>query len=171
MGRRRFSPRFLHSVWDRLTHPDLVLGEDVGITEEGEIRKIKEQVYADLLVLLNARRAVVAIPDGMPALRKSLLMFGLPDFTGRSPGHNGHRKEIEAAIRQVIEDFEPRLGPLPKSEDGNQPKMVECVTASAGSTTAQLSIRILATLRLHSNQVPIRFDYSLDVMSWAFSKS
>ncbi len=171
VGRRRFSPRYRHSVWDRLTNPDLVPREDVGITEEAEIRKVKEQVYGDLLVLLNSRRAIVEIPEGMPALRKSLLMFGLPDLTGRSPGHEGDRKVIEAAIRQVIDDFEPRLGPPLKRDarDRSETVEVECLPVGPGSNRAQLSFRISATLRL--NEVPISFNYSLDVASWAFFKS
>jgi len=71
--------------------------------------KLRQAVLRDLAWLFNATRlAGEAELARLPHARRSVVNFGMPPLSGRAlssldlPG-------VERAIRQVIEDFEPRI--------------------------------------------------------------
>jgi type VI secretion system protein ImpF len=159
MADRSAFPRFQDSVWDRLIDPSAARGKDVGSSEQSEVERIKDAVRRDLEWLLNSRRPPLDIPEGMDALKTSLVMFGLPDFTGVSAGDANERDRLQTTLEQVIRDFEPRLSDVKVTFDpGDQDR-----------ARAALHYRVSALLRLDPAPEPITFDTVLDLSNRAFS--
>jgi type VI secretion system protein ImpF len=102
-------PRITPSLLDRLTdHEPGVRYEPVLSRNQG-LRALKAALWRDMNALLNTKRREEEIPEQFTETTKSLLTFGIPDFTSyslKSPAdQNRLRRAIEAAIRR----FEPRL--------------------------------------------------------------
>jgi type VI secretion system protein ImpF len=109
MPRRSHVPRLQHSLWDRLIDPSLHRGEDVDTTPASEIQRIKEEVRRDLEWLLNSRSTNIEIPAGLDALQRSLVRYGLPDFSSLNLSNTKARERFQSVLETVIRDFEPRL--------------------------------------------------------------
>jgi type VI secretion system protein ImpF len=152
-------PRLQDSLWDRLTDPAAARGKDVGSSQSSEIERIKDAVRRDLEWLLNARRPSLEIPEEMEALKKSLVMYGLPDFSGVSSGDANERERLQQTLEQAIRDFEPRLSNVKVSFD----------PTDQDRTRAALHYRVSALLRLDPVPEPIVFDTVLDLSNRAFS--
>ncbi len=158
MAGRDSNPRFQHSLWDRLTNPDLIRGSDVGVTVSSEIERIKNEVRRDLEWLLNSRRTPGDPPAGMSHLSQSLMTYGLPDITSVSPGDTDARKRLTQLLESVIRDFEPRLSNVrvifePQKQD---------------NTLGSLHYRIEAILRVDPAPEPVIFDTVLQLGNKAF---
>jgi type VI secretion system protein ImpF len=159
MAGRSALPRLQDSVWDRLIDPSPARGEGVGSSELSEMERIKNAVRRDLEWLLNSRRPPLDIPEGMDALKTSLVMYGLPDFTGITSGDTDERDRLQKALEQAIRDFEPRLADVKVTFDpGDQDR-----------ARAALHFRVSALLRLDPAPEPIVFDTALDLSNRAFS--
>jgi len=157
-GRASF-PRYQDSVWDRLLDPAGVRGEGVGSSEQSEIERIRNAVRRDLEWLLNSKRAPIDIPEGLTALKRSLVTYGLPDFSGISSGDSLQRERLQKTLEETIRDFEPRLSEVKVVYDaGDQDR-----------SRAALHFRVSALLRLDPAVEPIVFDTVLDLASRAFS--
>jgi type VI secretion system protein ImpF len=104
--RNRLQPALL----DRLTddHPgERVEDEDRRVMSKTQLR---QAVLRDLGALFNAVQPLGAAVQGHPVLAGSVLNFGLPPLSGQLAS----RLDIgmlEAAIRQAIVRFEPRILP------------------------------------------------------------
>jgi type VI secretion system protein ImpF len=73
--------------------------------------RLREAVLRDLAWLFNATRLEAGVDlSRWPAIRSSVLNFGLPALAGR-PASAVDVADIERAIRDAIVDFEPRLLP------------------------------------------------------------
>ncbi|TFW31771.1 type VI secretion system baseplate subunit TssE [Massilia horti] len=99
---------FESSVLDRLIgHPTEPQGDGrMRLTLE----ELKASVARDLTALLNTR--LVITPDEMeahPACQRSILNYGLRDFSALSLTSSKNRETICVALREAIERFEPRL--------------------------------------------------------------
>ena len=159
MARRSAFPRLQDSIWDRLTDPSTGRGSDVGSSAPGEVERIKNAVRRDLEWLLNARKPPLEIPEGMDALRTSLVTYGLPDFTGISAGDMNERNRLQQSLEQAIRNFEPRLSHVEVTFDpGDQDR-----------SRAALHFRVSALLRLDPAPEAIVFDTVLDLSNRAFS--
>jgi type VI secretion system protein ImpF len=74
------------------------------------LRQLKQGVARDLEALLNARQeALEELPSEFVEVRRSLLIYGLPDFTAFNPMSDNDRYQIRRALEQAIATFEPRL--------------------------------------------------------------
>lgn len=83
-------------------------GESVnirGITY-GELR---DQVERDLESLLNTRCFPAEIPTAFSEIRKSLLLYGLSDYSAKIVTTPSVRSELRQEIERAIALFEPRL--------------------------------------------------------------
>src|SRR5262245_14853434 len=109
MARREQVFRFQHSLWDRLTDPALIPGEDIAPTASGEIERIKQEVRRDLEWLLNSRSLSREIPPGLKELEHSVIRYGLPDLSGLNLANPKERERFQSVLAAVIRDFEPRL--------------------------------------------------------------
>lgn len=75
-----------------------------------DVQDLKRCVARDLERLLNTRReSQHDIPEEYPELKRSLLTYGLPDFTAYSLGSRIERNQVARAIEQAISIHEPRL--------------------------------------------------------------
>jgi type VI secretion system protein ImpF len=74
---------------------------------------MRRAVIRDLEALFNTTRAEAAESfDAYPNVRRSVVNFGLPAFSGKTAS-SFEVKDLERAIRDTILDFEPRI--LPES--------------------------------------------------------
>jgi type VI secretion system protein ImpF len=108
MAKTREQP-LVPSVLDRL------LDDDPGTTHEppaGQhqvLRELKRSVRRDLESLLNTRVRNLVVPAHLTELKRSLLNYGLPDFSATNLGSSRDREAFCALLEQVIRDHEPRL--------------------------------------------------------------
>jgi type VI secretion system protein ImpF len=109
-------PRFdnelsiLPSVLDRL------LDDEPGTEREPipnrfqNLRELKKAVTRDLEDLLNTRQEMLEeLPSDFAEVSRSLVSYGLPDFTSFSLLGKHDRNRIRRAVEQAIANFEPRL--------------------------------------------------------------
>jgi type VI secretion system protein ImpF len=104
------------------------------------MRDFRSGLCRDLTALLNTKRAADVIDRGYEEATKSLLTFGIVDFTGynllKTPDQNLLCRSIERAIRQ----FEPRF------------ERVEVSIEETGSRRPIVRLEIAAVLRTETGQ-------------------
>jgi len=100
----------LPSVLDRL------LDDEPGAEREPipnrfqNLRELKKAVTRDLEDLLNTRQEMLEeLPSEFAEVSRSLISYGLPDFTSFSLLSKHDRNRIRRAVEQAIANFEPRL--------------------------------------------------------------
>jgi type VI secretion system protein ImpF len=100
----------LPSVLDRL------LDDEPGTSREPipnrfqNLRELKKAVTRDLEDLLNTRQELLEeLPSEFAEVSRSLVSYGLPDFTSFSLLSKHDRNRIRRALEQAIANFEPRL--------------------------------------------------------------
>jgi type VI secretion system protein ImpF len=94
-GRQELLP----SVLDRLVDP----------AGARRLRDIKENIRRDLEDLLNTRWRCASWPPHLDELGKSLVNYGIPDFTATNLGSAEGQEEFRRVIQRVIENHEPRF--------------------------------------------------------------
>jgi type VI secretion system protein ImpF len=121
------------------------------------IRELKQSVSRDIESLLNTRRELLdeARPE-YKEINKSLLMFGLPDFTSYSLMNVGHRKLVRQAVEEALSKFEPRL------------KSVRVTLVPPEQFDPALHFRIDALLRVDPAPQPVTFDASLQLSTSSY---
>lgn len=147
------SLRFVPPVWDRLLQND----ESGTGSALWTLAQLKEGIARDLQVLFNTRTAFQEDPGSLyPQVAKSVLNFGLPDFTHLSMSSSADRDTVCAAMKLAIERFEPRLRGV-------------SVTLEVQLDPYRLVIAIYATLNVRHAAGPIQFDAFLDPASQKYS--
>jgi type VI secretion system protein ImpF len=101
--------RLQPALLDRLTddHPD----EQQEAREHRVMskRQLRQAVLRDLAWLFNATRLESGVDlSRVPAVRRSVLNFGLPALSGRVAS-SLDIAELERSVRQAILDYEPRI--------------------------------------------------------------
>ncbi len=138
------------SILDRLIDPESA-GTSIllGYSE----RQMLAAVRRDLEDLLNTRQSFSDIPDGYRELKRSIISYGLPDLVSLAATTSKQREAIADQIREIIEQFEPRL------------KDVR-VTYLPGENIAERSIRFKIDARLAVDPSPdVAFDTLLELAS------
>jgi len=115
-----------------------------------DMRRIKAFVIRDLETLLNTRRIIYPPPAEFIELGKSVLVYGLKDFTSQSTRSTGLRKALRQDIERTIARFEPRL------------KNVK-IHLDSDSSGNSLRFRINALLVIEPETEPVQFDTVFDV--------
>ena len=106
MSRADLEQAITPSMLDRLIDPDS------GGTRARAGYSIEQMIGAvrrDLEDLLNTRRAIVELPAEFPALQKSPIGFGIPDFGSLATATAQQQESIGRMIEETINRFEPRL--------------------------------------------------------------
>jgi len=160
MLRHSRSPRLQHSLWDRLTNPELIRGENVVVSPGSEIERLKSEVCRDLEWLLNTRIAPIDIPDGLKDLQSSLVKFGLPDFSTLNFGDPKVKDRLAAILESVIRNFEPRLV--------KETVEVEFNENEQDKSRSMMHYRIRAELRVEPIPQPVAFDTVLELGNKTF---
>jgi type VI secretion system protein ImpF len=158
MARREQTPRFRHSLWDRLTDPALVRGDDVAVTASGEVERIKQEVRRDLEWLLNSRSLPREIPPDMKALERSIIRYGLPDLSSLNLDNPKERERFKDVLAAAIREFEPRLDRIEVRLNDDAPK----------NGRPRVHYRVEALLKLEPSPLSVVFDTVLEVGSKTF---
>jgi type VI secretion system protein ImpF len=123
---------------------------------EEALRVLKAAVKRDLESLLNTRQPVVDIPQGLKEVQRSILRFGLPDFTReRSPD------VIAGAIEKTILAFEMRLESVRVVPD----RSVRADKKDAPHLTGSMKFKIVAKLRARPISQPVEYDTVIELTS------
>jgi type VI secretion system protein ImpF len=114
------------------------------------LHELIRSVSRDLEWLLNTRRELLdeAAPP-YKEIKKSMLMYGLPDMTGYSLLSNHHRRLMRLAVEEALKQFEPRL------------KSVRITLEQQGKYDQAVRFRIEALLRVDPTPEPVSFNVQL----------
>lgn len=118
------------------------------------LAQLRQSVRRDLEWLLNARRSWLLFPEQYAELEKSVLGFGLPDFTVMELSTQTGRQWLCDEVQRTIVRFEPRL--------------VRVKVAMRDNTTPLdrlLRLRIDAVLLVDPVPQPVAFDSELEPVS------
>jgi type VI secretion system protein ImpF len=150
--RRPREPDIVPSVLDRL------LDDEPGQTRESlpyrtdDVRGLKRAVARDLETLLNTRQeALEEIPESFEEVRRSLLTYGLPDFSASSLLSPRDRARIRRALEDAIAAFEPRLERVRITLEESQP------------TERAMRFKVEGWLRIDPAPEPVAFDTVLQL--------
>lgn len=147
MARVRSQQPVLPSLLDRLIDHDPERLLEPVRPAAALLEDIKANLRRDLENLLNTRRFRPAPPPGMSELERSLVSYGLPDFSTVVLGAAEHRERFRATIQAAIERFEPRLA------------RVEVELAPLGEEYERtLYLKITGLLMVEPDPVPLLFD-------------
>lgn len=111
------------------------------------MRELKSSVRRDLEFLLNARCNFVEIPEDLVEARKSLLVFGLPDFSTYNLSNAPGRQKLTKIVEKLVKQFEPRLTRVEVS-----------LVQDARSVDRSVHFRIDGLLRVDPAPEPVSFD-------------
>ncbi|RMF83906.1 MAG: type VI secretion system baseplate subunit TssE [Nitrospinota bacterium] len=111
------------------------------------LQQLIQSVTRDLEWLLNTRQETLSeLPSDFKEVRRSLLVYGLPDFTAASLLSPTDRHRIRRALEQTIATFEPRL------------QGVHVTLEEPHEHERNLHFRIEALLRTEPAPEPVTFD-------------
>jgi type VI secretion system protein ImpF len=113
MSRVRPDQLLLPSILDRLIdeNPDSQVESDRSRAQL--LRDLKLSVRRDLENLLNTRACLYPLLDPLPEhykqLEKSIVNYGIPDFSSLGMGGREQRDRLRKRLERVIKHFEPRF--------------------------------------------------------------
>jgi type VI secretion system protein ImpF len=141
------------SLFDRLTDTEPRSKNDLPTTGWEQMRELKAAVARDLTNLLNVRRNEADIPDEYEQTNRSIVAYGIRDFTSSPFDMDQIRRSIEKCIRT----FEPRLSHV--------------TVQLSQSVQHRLDFRISALLHIDVHSEPVLFDAVLPAQSRRFQVS
>jgi type VI secretion system protein ImpF len=146
------------SIFDRLTDYEPSATREVQPPEWDRRESYKAGIARDLNNLLNTRRSEDDIPEEFESVRRSVVAYGMPDYTAAPMD----QEEIRRAIERVVRVFEPRLA------------RIEVTVGSAAEKPGtpgllfRHSFRIFAVLRMGSGNEAVVYDAALPKELWRF---
>jgi len=111
--------------------------------------EIRASVIRDIENLLNTRRSVLAVPDTLPQVTRSLHVYGLRDFSNENPSSSIVIQKLRREVVQTLNLFEPRLKNV-------------VVQIENRSGDRNLHFRIAGTLVITPLSEPVVFDTLFD---------
>lgn len=150
---KRFEPSFLDKLYDDEPHqPASAAMRQLSLDE------LKGTVARDLEAILNARITLTERDlEAHSECRKSVLTYGLNDFSGLSLANDYDRAFICNSIQQAIARHEPRLREVQVKFELNQ------------QSTNALYFAIQALLVVHPAEEPVNFDAMLQPSTLQYS--
>jgi len=142
-----------HSIIDRLTG-----GARPGADIRIGVRDLVHAVRRDIEWLLNSRRLLDEELADLPEARRSILAYGIPDFTQFAASSEADRRSICDLIAEAVRTFEPRLDPRSIA--------VEAVP-DKGDGIFRMGFRISGVLHVEPIHEPVAFDTSIEMDSGA----
>lgn len=154
MARYRGDVTVTLSILDRLIDLEPKTQVEAPLSGPQSVRLLKKAVLRDLGWLLNTRRIVDEPDESLTELRRSVYMYGLPDFSSYAVASPSDRSKLVRQLQETIELFEPRLAsvqihPLESETVGMQ----------------ELRFRIEGLLRMDPSPEPISFDTVIELKS------
>jgi type VI secretion system protein ImpF len=146
------------SILDRLVDREPENTNEAARSRYYSLRELKQSVRRDVETLLNTRITDHAsIDENLEEVRRSVVCYGLPDFTSVGANNPEEQARITGAIREAIEIFEPRfIGVTVRLEP-------------LEGLGKQVRFRIEANLDVEPSPEPIIFDTVLKPGSGEFS--
>ncbi|QQS39647.1 MAG: type VI secretion system baseplate subunit TssE [Acidobacteriota bacterium] len=144
------------SLLDRLTDYEPKTSTEAPKSRTRSLAEMKQSVRRDLEWLLNSRSYPVDVDEDLEEISKSVVTFGLPDFTGISARSHTDLKRINLQLKEAIERFEPRLLDL------------KVVLEPVNNTDRELRFRVEAFLNVEPTPEPVVFDTVLELGSGDF---
>ncbi len=158
MARNDVETRLVPSLLQRLLDDHPEISREPISDRFNDVRQMKAAVAKDLEELLNTRReALTELPAEFVESNKSLLVYGLPDFTSLNLLDPTDCSRIKRFLEAAIARFEPRL---------------ERVRVSMRHPTRNdrtLRFKIEAMLRIEPSREPVAFDTVLQLATQAYS--
>jgi len=148
--------RVTTSVLDRLLDFDPKQSKDGPRSRTTSIRELKQSVMRDLEWLLNTRHGI-KVPEGLEETKRSVVFYGLPDFTGLSIANNAELKQLTKHIEDAINFFEPRFLDL------------KIIFEPITPLERQIRFRVEARLDAEPTPEPITFDTVMNSGTGNFS--
>ncbi len=146
------------SVLDRLIDDAPESNVEAARNRSQVLRELKLAVRRDLENLLNTRRRNVIPPPGLAELPRSLVTYGIPDFSGTGPSSAKDRQAFCRQLETVIVRNDPRL------------LTVSVVLVSnAEPADRTLRFRIDALLRSDPAPEPVVFDSTMEAATGQFA--
>ena len=101
--------RVVPSLLDRLLDEDPENSRDAMPTRAETVRAYRRAVQRDLEELMNARNPFADLAPEFVEVRRSVLAFGLPDFSTSNVNSPSDQERLRQVIKNAVEFFEPRL--------------------------------------------------------------
>jgi type VI secretion system protein ImpF len=150
---KRFEPSFFDKLFDDEPHlPAPAAMRQLSLEE------LKSNVARDVEAILNTRIALTdAELAALPECQRSILTYGLNDFSGLSLASHYDRTFICKSIQQAIARHEPRL------------QQVAVTLELDEQSTNALYFAIQALLVVHPAEEPVSFDAMLHPSTLQYS--
>ena len=140
------------SILDRLLDDELEISTEPASSRIKNLRSLERSVARDLEALLNSRQETLQeLPTEFKEVNRSLLTYGLPDFTSFSLLTQDDRLRIRRSVEDAINRFEPRL------------LRVRVNLEAPREHDRGLRFRIDAFLRVDPSPEPVTFDAVLQM--------
>jgi type VI secretion system protein ImpF len=140
------------SILDRLLDDEPEISTEPAASRTKGLRGLERSVARDLEALLNSRQETLKeLPSEFKEVSRSLLTYGLPDFTSLSLLAQDDRHRIRRAVEDAINTFEPRL------------LRVRVALEAPREHDRGLRFRIDAFLRVDPSPEPVTFDAVLQM--------
>ncbi len=157
MPRADREPSNVASILDRLLDDQPGVSQEATPYRSQNVRQLKKSVARDLEALLNTRReALDDIPSEFTEVNRSLLIYGLPDFTSYSLLGQQDRARVRRALEETIVHFEPRL------------QRVRVTLEPPREEDRILRFRVDALLRMDPAPEVVTFDTMLQMITQAY---
>lgn len=157
MSRKDNEIRVTPSLVDRLIDLEPRQSQEPPKSRSTSLRELKQAVRRDLEWLLNTRCHTMDVDDRLEEVKRSLLFYGLPDFSGVSVKNHNEQKRLTRAIESAVKYFEPRFINL------------KVTLEPMNTIERQLKFRIEASLDIEPTPEPVAFDTILQLGSGDFS--
>ncbi len=148
--------RLTPSVLDRLIDYEPKSSQEAPKSRLRSLKEFKQFIKRDLEWLLNCRSYPNEIDEKLEEVRKSVAVYGLPDFTGISAKSSVEQFRLTKAIETIIEHFEPRFMDL------------KVTMEPISNVDKSLRFHIEAQLDIEPAPEPIAFDTVLQLGSGEF---
>ena len=150
--RRNQTLTIIPSVLDRLLDDEPANTRDSPRSRYHDLRQLKQAVARDLEALLNTRRETLEdLPADLPHAARSILAYGIPDFTAFGLASPDDRADIRRRLEAAIETYETRL------------THVKVLLEEDELGTRALRFRVDAMLEVDPAREPVRFDAMLQM--------
>ena len=150
--------RVSRSVLDRLIDEEPGESRESRRSHTTSIKELKRSVLRDIEWLLNTRHGY-KVPDDLEETKRSVICYGLPDFTALSIANSNELSRLADDVKDTITFFEPRFLDL------------SIIFEPISNTDRQIRFRIEAHLDTEPSPEPILFDTVLNSGTGGFSVS
>ena len=151
-----FEAHVTPSLLDRLTDYTPNSRAEHPLSRLQALRVLRASVWRDLSALLNTKRREEEVSEQFTEANRSLLTYGLPDFSSYGLKSEADQHRLRRAIEAAIRRFEPRL------------EKVTVTLEPPQETDPGLRFRVDALLRVEPAPEPITFETVLQPESAHF---